>query len=864
MATILVVDDDPNTRQLYSALLPPFGHVVLQAGDGREGLKLAQTRPPDLIVSDILMPSMNGYEFVSSLRKLPGFASANVIFQSASFLDHESRVLGASCGVKEFLTKPCDPEKILEAVHRTLDLPAYQPRSAPPAPPGMDPVAMMLDAFYEKGKNLDAVSVRLAALVEFGIQIAQLSTPDSLLEIAVQAARKVIGANLAGAGILTSDGLEFSYFHVTGNEDAAVVQRCNASGDSLRQIAIDRRVLRASNLEKHSDLHLPDVHSPVHNFMGLPIQSKGRSYGVIYVANKLGGGEFTKQDEHLLATIGARVAIGYENVLRERRLQEQMILLQREIERRRQAEDRFRKLVETSPMGILLCDAAGSITEANPQLQKMFGYSREELVGSPVEMLVPETLRKAHENHRSDYIAAPHARPMGFGVELYARRKNGTAFPVEVSLGLLTGTEHPMISSTIVDITERKKLQDQLRVSQRLEAVGQLAAGIAHDFNNILTCISGNTKLALADLPGCDTVQKNLEEIDKAASRATKVVRQILAFSRQDPPRRELIKISEVVEEAVRLLRAGLRANVAVQNSCAADIPAVLADSTQIHQIVMNLATNAADAMGDKQGILKINLERLTVDAATTSNPGLLPGAYVRFSISDNGCGMDERTASRIFEPFFTTKPLGSGTGLGLSVVHGIVQNHGGTITVETGVDKGTTFNIYLPVAAETTALKDCPSPSAARRGNGEHVLYVDDEEPLVLLATRMLQRLGYTVTGCNDPQKALALFRSNPNAFDAIVSDLSMPGMSGTDLAREILQIRPGIPVLMTSGYIRPEDRECVRQLGLPDLILKPDTIEELGGMLSRALLGTSESGMANIEPRSQPAPARKATSGI
>ena len=835
MATILVVDDDPNTCQLYSALLPPFGHQVLQAGDGREGLTVAQARKPDLIVSDILMPTMNGYEFVSSLRKLPGLKNTRVIFQSASFLDHESRTLGRDCGVQEYLSKPCDPEKILETVNRTLGLPAFQPGTLPEQEPRTDPVSMLVDAFYDKDKELDDVSLRLAALVEFGINISQLATPEPLLETALKAARKVIGANLAGAGMLSHDKLEFCCFRIAGLEPAVVAGIRNYDAATLHQIAAERRVLRIFSTDgKPCPLLLPEFHRPVHSFLGIPIQTPDHIYGVIYVADKLGGGEFTHQDEHLLRTIGARVAIGYENLLREYSLKDQMVQLERESARRQQAEDRFRLLVETSPMGILLCDATGHITEANPQLEKMFGYSRVEMVGSPVEMLVPESLRSAHANHRSKYAEHPQTRPMGRGGEFHARRKDGTTFPVEVSLGPLTGTEQPLISSTIVDITERKKLQDQLRVAQRLEAVGQLAAGIAHDFNNILTAISGNTKLALGDVPKGHTVHQYLEEIGKAASRATKLVRQILSFSRQDPSKREVIQLSAVVDESLRLLRAALRANVSVETDYAVDIAPVSADSTQIHQIVMNLATNASDAIADKQGVLKILLRAVQVDTAmAAAHPGFHPGPYVQLSIVDNGCGMDERTASRIFDPFFTTKPLGHGTGLGLSVVHGIVHNHGGVITVESSVGKGTSFQVYLPAAVETRTVKRQALPAEISQGRGERILYIDDEEPLVFLTTRMLKRLGYQVTGCTDPRKALELFRSNPGGFDAVVSDLSMPGMSGTDLARELLQIRPGMPIVIASGYIRPQDNECVRQLGLPDLMLKPDTIEELGQTL-------------------------------
>jgi signal transduction histidine kinase/CheY-like chemotaxis protein len=467
-------------------------------------------------------------------------------------------------------------------------------------------------------------------------------------------------------------------------------------------------------------------------------------------------------------------------------------------------------------------------------------------------MLVPETLRALHTRHRDEYLLKPQTRPMGIGMELHGRRRDGSSFPVEISLSPLRGADHPMISSTVVDITERKKLEEQLRVSQRLEAVGELAAGISHDFNNILSAISGNVTLGLADLPAGHRVQQNLEEIGKAAARATRLVRQVLLFSRQNAPKREPIHLASVVEEAVGLLRAGLRANISFQTEFAPEVPTVLADSTQIHQIVMNLCTNAADAIGDKHGSIKIRIKEPGGTAMTNiANYRLSRGNYVQLTIEDTGCGMNEQTLRQLFEPFYTTKPAGKGTGLGLSVVHGIVQQHGGAITVQSSLGQGSRFDVYLPAAAEKSATDHAPQGEVAR-GNGEKVLYVDDEEPLVLLMTRMLERIGYEVSGCTDPQEALKLFRSSPQSFGAVVSDLSMPGMSGTELAREILQIRPGTPIIITSGYVRSKDNDAVRALGLPDIQLKPDTVEELAKTLKELMAAKDGPAAQTADPSS------------
>jgi PAS domain S-box-containing protein len=837
MAKILVVDDDPASRQLYVSLLSPFGHQVSEARDGEEGLNSACKLAPCLVISDILMPTMNGYEFVSRLRQLPTFENVPVIFQSASFLDHETKALGQACGVKDFISKPCEPKEILGTVNRVLGIPLQAPTTGMNHQAPNDPVPMLIDAFYEKGKQLDALSLRLAELLELGLDLSRSNDPQRLLQRAVIAARKIIGANYAGAGTV-SNGDALLRFFATSGMDQAVVSKMSrpALAGAFREIASDGETIQAfSHDQELSRLALPADHPAVHGFLGVPIPTVTRNYGLLYVANKLSGTEFSTEDTRFLITIAAKLAVAYENALRYQEIQERTAKLEHEVAQRKQAEERFQLLIETAPTGILICDEKGRITEANAQLQRMFGYTREELVGQAVEMLVPEQHRGSHVGHRTDYVHSPQTRPMGMGMELRGRRKDATTFPIEISLGPLVTAEGTWISSTVVDISERKKLEQQLQVSQRLESVGQLAAGIAHDFNNILTAITGNAKLALTDLPADHPVHQNLGEIQKASLRATQLVQQILTFSRQESPKRQVIKLAPVVEEALKLLRAALRAGIEIRTHFDSGPPDVFADSTQIHQVVMNLATNAADAMAKQSvGVLEVRSEPVIVDAGLARTmPALHEGAYVRLSIRDSGCGMDKATTARIFEPFYTTKPQGEGTGLGLSVVHGIMKTHGGAITVYSEVGKGTVFQLYLPAAHEAAADTRPLQTQGELRGHGERILYVDDEEPLVFLMSRMLTQLGYKVTGCTEPQKALETFRSGPYDFDVVVSDLSMPQMSGIDLARELLQTRPGMPILIASGYIRPEDNEGVRSLGLPDLLLKPDTIEELSHSL-------------------------------
>lgn len=394
------------------------------------------------------------------------------------------------------------------------------------------------------------------------------------------------------------------------------------------------------------------------------------------------------------------------------------------------------------------------------------------------------------------------------------------------------------VMGTVADVTERKRSEAQRLRSQKLEGLGTLAGGIAHDFNNILLAIAGNAKLAIADLPPDHAVQESLAEIAKASSRATQLVRRILTFSRPDEMKRQVCELRPIVEEALKLVRATLPATIAVRQIYSPNLPAVLADSTQIHQIIVNLTTNAAHAIGAKSdGMIEIRLDAAQLTSDDMSPSLTLPeGNYVRLYISDNGCGMDRATLECIYDPFFTTKGPGEGTGLGLSVVHGIMKSHDGGIAVYSEPGRGTAFRLFFPAAGSPVAIAQ-QAPRPEQRVCTERVLYVDDEQALVMLVTRTLGRLGYKVTGQTDPLAAVALFRSDPTAFDVIVTDLAMPQLSGFDLSSQILAIRPDIPIVMTSGYVRPEDQQRAVQLGVRDLILKPDTIDQLGRTLDRVL---------------------------
>jgi PAS domain S-box-containing protein len=500
--------------------------------------------------------------------------------------------------------------------------------------------------------------------------------------------------------------------------------------------------------------------------------------------------------------------------------------------------------------GIYSVDLEGNATLINPAAAKLLGWRAEELLGKHIHGVIHHTKPDGSPYASEDcpaYKSFRSGQVQHVDNEVFWR-KDGTSFAVDYTSTPILDENNSSIGAIVVfnDITERAQaeaqraqLEAQLRESQKMEAIGTLAGGIAHDFNNILATILGNVELTRQDVSTNLLALESLEEIRKAAARARDLVQQILSFSRRQATKRDPIALTPVVEESVRLLRATLAARLALDVRCDTDLPYALADVNQIKQILINLVTNAMQAMPSRPGRIGIRLDAVMLDAALAEAQPVLramyekrPGRALRLAVSDDGPGMDAATRGRIFEPFFTTKSVDEGTGLGLSVVHGIVQAHEGAIAVESAPGKGTTFTLYLP-AAETQAGTPAPAPgeraAAPDPGGGRHMLYVDDDESLVLLVRRLLERRGYRISGYTVQSEALAALRADPAAFDLVVSDYNMPGMSGLDVAREVHAIRADLPVAIASGFIDEELRAQADGAGVRELIFKADTAEDL-----------------------------------
>lgn len=380
---------------------------------------------------------------------------------------------------------------------------------------------------------------------------------------------------------------------------------------------------------------------------------------------------------------------------------------------------------------------------------------------------------------------------------------------------------------------EKEKLQAQLNQTQKLEAIGVLAGGIAHDFNNILASIMGFTELAQSNIPPDSQVAQDLSAVLVSTHRATDLVRQILTFSRQSTVDRIPLTLQRLVKESLKMLRSSLPSTIAIQEDIDPQCRAILADPTQIHQIVMNLCTNAFHAMEKTGGILSVGLHSTSMNSLTSLNgQQITPGEYVELTVSDSGTGIGADIIDKIFDPYFTTKEVGKGTGLGLSITHGIIKSYDGAITVESTVGQGTTFHVYFPAIQAEEKIDEefleCP------RGS-ERILFVDDEELLVQMGKKMLEQLGYTVTAHIHSTEALEAFRNEPAQFDLVITDLTMPELTGVELAQRMLEIRADIPIILCTGFSQLIDDDSAKASGIKEFCLKPFTMSSIGQLIRK-----------------------------
>jgi PAS domain S-box-containing protein len=957
-ATILIVDDGKANRDLLVTLLRHEGHETLEAADGREGLAVARTAHPDLVITDVLMPVMDGYEFVKELRLDPATRDIPVVFYTDHYGQRDAKALALSIGVFEVLSKPVTLAEVLNVVSRVLSGTGTTADAAPLAPEfDRDHLRLVSDRLSEKVGDLQAANARLRALISIGVDLASDGDSDQRLQGVCVSASELVGATYATIAIVDRNLRAVTCLTSDQSDTSAWIAPGDAVPGILGRTVSERRTFRGNNPGGDpATLGLPSRHPRIQEFLSAAITSSARAHGWICLVNN-DGRPFTEDDEHLIAALAAQVGRLYdlEHEIHERQLVEEHLRASlKDASNLRYAIDAHATVATTDPHGI--------ITFVNDKFCEVSGYSREELLGRDHRLInsghhstefirdlwitikqgtvwqgdlknrakngtyywvattiVPflnddatprqylairavitprkeaelalqvaeERMRFALEaakvgiwdmdyttgsNIWSDAMQAQYGfEPGTFAgtfdafvervhpddresmLETIGRAmKSGTDFSVENralwpdgTVRWLSGVGRMQLGEDgkpvravgiSLDITEHRALEDQFRQAQKMEAVGRLAGGVAHDFNNLLTAILGYSELLLTGADPTDPRRADIEEIQKAGQSAARLTQQLLAFSRKQIIEPTLLDLSAVVADTRAMLERLIGEDVRVVVSGDSSLGLVMVDRGQVEQVVMNLAVNARDAM-PMGGTLTIETANVELDEQyAKTHLGANPGSHVVLTVSDTGIGMSPDVQARLFEPFFTTKELGKGTGLGLATVHGIVTRAGGSVDVYSEVGRGTSFKVYLPRAKTPEPVVEAPTTAVRAHVGAETVLVVEDAEELRELTRRLLEQLGYTVLVAATAEEALIEFDRSPS-IDVLLTDVVMPGASGPELTRRLVERRASLKVLYMSGYTE----EAIVHHGVLNpgiaFLHKPFTSETLGRKLREVL---------------------------
>jgi two-component system cell cycle sensor histidine kinase/response regulator CckA len=959
MATILIVDDFSDSRAVLAALLRDEGYRLLEAANGSEGLVTARAEHPDLVITDGLMPVMDGYQFLRQLRLDPATRTIPVVFYTAHYSGHEARALALSSGVSYVLTKPTRSAEVLKIVSRVL---SGESETGVPSEDSLlstefdrDHLRLLTDKLSENAERLEAANGRLRALVDIGLGMASERDSDRLLQNVCGSAQALCGATYVTAGIVDRNDLTVQRFATCGTDSTSWIKPGDTVPGILGTVISERRTLRGDNPGGDPvSLQLPVRHPEVQAFLATPIASPTQVHGwFCLVGNE--GRTFDESDEYLIHALAAQVGRIHE--------------LEHEILERKEAEsalrrerDRAQRYLDTAEVILLALDLDGRVTLINRKGCDLLGWTDPEMLGCDwIEKCVParmrdalrqmfglavrgdlpivdapvlcasgeerliewrnrvvrdeegrvigtfssgtditernravEALRTAEERMRfalqsadvgiwdmdyttgvlqwSEILEAQYGlEPGTFGgtFEAFLARVHsddrdsvletvanavtgGTDFSTQNRAKWPDGTVRSLSGSGRIhrgehgepvrgvgislDVTARRALEEQHQQGQKMEAIGRLAGGVAHDFNNLLTVILGYCELLLAGLDPGDPRQADIAEVQKAGDRAAELTRQLLAFSRKQIIEPVLLDLNVVVAGMRTMIGRLIGDDVSVVLALAPGLAHVKADRGQVEQIVLNLAVNARDAMPEG-GTLTIDTAGVELDEHYMKmHPSVKPGPYLVLTVTDTGTGMTPDVRARLFEPFFTTKEIGKGTGLGLATVDGIVTRSGGSIDVVSEVGSGTSFKVYFPAADAAERVVEVPAPVSRPRTGTRTVLVVDDAEGIRELARRLLERKGYTVLVAANANEALRLCEG-PASIDVLLADVVMPGSSGPDVARCVVERRPALKVIYMSGYTE----DAIVHHGVLDpgiaFLHKPFTSDTLGRKIREVL---------------------------
>jgi PAS domain S-box-containing protein len=782
------------------------------------------------VITDALMPVMDGYEFFSQLRLDPEIGATPVLFYAAPYSERDARALAPSSGASWILTTPSD--EILEIVSLMLaaESKARTPSDIAPLAATVDrePVRRRIDSLPEQSADLRIVNARLRGLIDIGLELAPEQDSDRLLRRVCVAARDLFCAAYVTLGSVDPTDRTVQRAFTCGTDTACSVggvdwiETGNAVPGILGTVVAERRACRGDNPGGDpAGLQLPSLHPDVHAFLATPIVSPAHVYGwLCFVANA--GRAFTEDDEYLAMALSAQVG--------------RFIERNQAIETMRVAEERMRFALESAGVGIWDMDYATGVTQWSTILESLYGLQPGTFDGT-----LETVVGCVHPDDRASLLETigKATRSGGdFSTQHRSIWPDGTVRWLN-GAGRIHLGEHgePVRAIGIAqDITDRLTLESRYQQAQKMEVIGQLAGGVAHDFNNMLTVILGFSEMLLADLDPDDPSRADADGINKAGLRGAGLTRQLLAFSRKQIIEPTLLDLNVVVAEMRAMLGRLIEEDVTVVLGLLPDPTRMTADRGQVEQIVLNLALNARDAMSSG-GTLTIETADADLDEHyAMTHPAVKPGSYVALRVTDTGAGMTAQVQARLFEPFFTTKPVGKGTGLGLATVQGIVARSGGSIDVSSEVGKGSCFTVYFPKADAAEMAADAPPPVARRRAGAETVLVVEDAKELREVATRLLRWQGYTVLVAANADEALRLFEQH-GSIDVLLTDVVMPGASGPELTRQLVERYPTLKVVYMSGYTE----DAIVQHGVLNagiaLLHKPFTSETLGRKIREAL---------------------------
>jgi PAS domain S-box-containing protein len=790
---VLIVEDEVELMTALCESLTDQGYEALGRTSAHESLALLQERDIDLLVCDLMMPEMDGIALLRAALEIDPHLVGIIMTGQGTI---ETAVDAMKVGAFDYVLKPFRLQALLHVLGRALQV-----------------------------RRLRMENIQLqetAAIYEMGQAIAYTLDTNTILHKVVEGALQQIHGNEAAIMLLAPDHEALFVAVIRGtNQDTLLGTRISMEHSVPGWVARHRKPLTVPGTV--SDLPFAPQHTHADcTTLTLPMLTGNKLVGVLSISVAQRRHPFTPGQVKALSILTNLAATALENAA----LYTQV----------RQSEERFRSVTESAMDAMISADSNGTILSWNHSAQRLFGYTHDEMIGQPLAMLMPVRDRGPGRDGLGRGVATGQQGLMGKRLEVYGLTKEGEEVPVELWLSSWQTGDRTFFGAIIRDITERKRLETQLRQAQKMQTIGTLAGGIAHDFNNVLSAIMGYAELALDEVEQGSTVWKDLQGTLTAGRRARDLVQQILAFSRQNERARTSIQLHWLVEEALALLRAALPSTITIRPIIDRNAGTVLADPTQMQQVLINLCTNAAHAMREAGGVIEVRLEsiELAVDAPTMS-PDLKAGAYVRLTVHDTGHGMEPEILARIFEPFFTTKGIGEGTGMGLAVAHGIIANHGGTITVESTPGQGSMFAVYLP-RSDTPGITALPIKEPVV-GGSERILFVDDEAALVHVGRATLQRLGYQVVVCTSSSEALETFRATPHSFDLVITDRTMPALPGEALILALRQIRPDVPIILCTGFSQPVTLEQLRALGVDAILLKPVMADEWARVIRQAL---------------------------